>query len=95
MSFAFFISVINYNILLSGDVSQPIIKIRGNRAYLCKWKAENKIAHSEMKELGMVDSTDLFEVDKNYFYYAFGFIMVRLLINDITMLILLIESFSS
>jgi hypothetical protein len=47
---------------LLGDVPQPIIKARGNRTYFCKWFREATAAHTEMKALGMTNSTDLFEV---------------------------------
>lgn len=45
-----------------GDVPQPIIKVRGNRAYFCKWFLEATAAHEEMVAIGMTNSTDLFEV---------------------------------
>eukprot|EP00596_Hydrurales_sp_CCMP1899_P008989 CAMPEP_0119055450 /NCGR_PEP_ID=MMETSP1177-20130426/75722_1 /TAXON_ID=2985 /ORGANISM="Ochromonas sp, Strain CCMP1899" /LENGTH=369 /DNA_ID=CAMNT_0007035977 /DNA_START=462 /DNA_END=1571 /DNA_ORIENTATION=+ len=46
-----------------GDVSQPMIKIRGNRCYLCKYELEkNTLAHAQMRELGMTNTTDLFEM---------------------------------
>jgi hypothetical protein len=46
-----------------GDVGQPIIKIRGNRAYLCKWEVqENLVAHREMRALGVTNITNLYEM---------------------------------
>lgn len=46
-----------------GDVGQPIIKIRGNRAYLCKWELnENIVAHREMRALGVTNNTNLYEM---------------------------------
>ena len=49
--------------LESGDVPQPIIKLRGNRAYLCKWATHPSLpAFRELVALGISDSTDLFEV---------------------------------
>ena len=48
--------------LNSGDVDQPIIKLRGNRAYLCYWVLHaNTIPRQELQELGIDNSTDLFE----------------------------------
>lgn len=47
----------------NGDVSQPIIKLRGNRAYICKWATHQTIhAHKELRDLGITDETDLLEV---------------------------------
>jgi hypothetical protein len=38
-----------------GDVGQPVVKIRGNRAYICKWEVEEHLAHWQMRELGMTN----------------------------------------
>lgn len=38
----------------NGDVTHPIIKLRGNRAFMCKWCAKkDSMAQREMKKLGL------------------------------------------
>ena len=32
-----------------GDAAQPIVKIRGNRAYICKWQVEEQLAHWQVR----------------------------------------------
>ncbi len=45
-----------------GDVPQPIIKLRGNRAYLCHWMTHpNTKQYKELETLGIREDTDLFE----------------------------------
>ena len=47
----------------SGDVSQPIIKLRGNRAYLCRWMLHPEIKpHKDLVTLGITEQSDLYEV---------------------------------
>lgn len=42
-----------------GDVPQPIIKLRSNRAYVCKWaKNRNIIANTELAKLGITTDGD-------------------------------------
>ena len=49
--------------MIDGDVEQPIIKLRGNRAYLCYWLNQiNTIAYKEVRALGIDESSDLFQV---------------------------------
>jgi hypothetical protein len=49
--------------LFTGDTSQPMIRIRGNRCYLCKYDLEeNTLGHAQMRELGMTNTTDLYEM---------------------------------
>ena len=48
-----------------GDVKQPIIKLRGNRAYICKWATaigNDKSSHQDMLRLGIHEKADLLEV---------------------------------
>ena len=46
-----------------GDVSQPIIKLRGNRAYLCRWMLHTDIKpHKDLLKLGITENSDLYEV---------------------------------
>lgn len=47
-----------------GDLSQPIIRFKSNRAYLCHWeKNKNVLAHTQIRQaLGITKKTDLFEV---------------------------------
>ena len=46
-----------------GDVAQPIIKLRGNRAYLCRWMLHPEIKpHKDMLSLGITRDADLYEV---------------------------------
>lgn len=38
----------------NGDVTHPIIKLRGNRAYMCKWCSKrDTVAYDELKKLGL------------------------------------------
>ena len=47
----------------NGDVEQPIIKLRGNRAYICKWATHSQLkAYQELKSLGIDEHSDLLEV---------------------------------
>ena len=46
-----------------GDVAQPIIRIRSNRCYLCKWLLSDWIpAYKELQALGLSSNDDFFEV---------------------------------
>ena len=48
-----------------GDVQQPIIKLRGNRAYICKWAkfvSKDKSSYKDLVRLGIDEETDLLEV---------------------------------
>ena len=48
-----------------GDVQQPIIKLRGNRAYICKWAkavGKDKSSYKDLLRLGISETTDLLEV---------------------------------
>jgi hypothetical protein len=52
-----------------GDVPHPIIKLRGNRAYICKWAERKELkAHEELQNLGMAldDSDDLRSVSTQH-----------------------------
>lgn len=60
--FSFFSLITDFYSIIIGDVPQPIIKLRGNRAYFCRWATEATVAHTEMTALGMTNTTDLFEV---------------------------------
>lgn len=45
------------------DVPQPIIKLRSNRAYLCRYDLlEDVIAHKQWRKLGIPEGSDLYEV---------------------------------
>ena len=47
---------------LPGDKEQPILKIRGNRAFLCKWRTNSNIPMGQLLALGMTKDADPFEV---------------------------------
>ena len=45
-----------------GDVGHPIVKLRANRAFLCKWMKHPELqAHKELLPLGIGPKTNLFE----------------------------------
>ena len=72
-----------------GDVKERVIKLAGNRAYICRYKKENV---AEMARMGMNDTTDPYEVPSLHLsycavlsYYALlSCIASRILIYDIT-----------
>lgn len=46
-----------------GDVGQPIVKLRANRAFLCKWiKHTETVAHGQLAGLGITATSNLLEV---------------------------------
>jgi len=41
-----------------GDAAQPIVKIRGNRAYICKWQVEEQLAHWQVRVTHLVAAVE-------------------------------------